>query len=180
MASTKALRDTFGLSQQEMAYFIGASRFQVAHHERTFNNIAGPQEDVLIQIYLLFQQYKDLPDLPDIPKADSGNAIRKKLNKQISDLRYWEKVHSRKRATLQATYLKLKIQLEVLKQLMAELSTQEGILFDGLVLLKSIIQLKMRRCGLDKQLVLSIKIEKILKEIAVNEEFLNHDLLKTE
>jgi hypothetical protein len=38
----------------------------------------------------------------------------------------------------------------------------------------------MRRCGLDKQLVLSIKIEKILKEIAVNEEFLKHELLKTE
>ena len=58
MAATKALRDTFGLSQQEIAYFIGASRFQVYSHEKTLNKIAEPQEEVLKRIYLLFSNTK--------------------------------------------------------------------------------------------------------------------------
>jgi hypothetical protein len=152
----------------------------VAHHERTLDRIAETPEDVLRRIYLLFQQYKDLPDLPDIPNKDSGKAIHERLTVQIRDLRILTMAYSRERDRLQDTYRKLKIQSEVLKQLMGELSSQEGNLFDGLIKLNSILRKKMRKCGPEKQLDLHIKIEKNLKEIAVYEEFLKHELLKIE
>ena len=161
-----------------MGYLIGASRIQVSIHERTLNNIAEPQEDVLRHIYLLFQQYKDLPDLPDIPNAAYGKIIRNWLIKRIEDLRHRVDVHSRERTRLEANYLLLKIQLEVLKQLMGELSSQDGYFFAGLLRLNSIIKRKMWIYGPEEQLKLTIKIHNFSKQIEGYEEFLNHDLLK--
>lgn len=59
MASTEALRDNFGLSQQEIAYFIGASRFQVADHKGTGRGFPDELEQVLKRIVLFYQHYKD-------------------------------------------------------------------------------------------------------------------------
>ena len=178
MAATKALRDTFGLSQQEIAYFIGASRFQVYSHEKKLDNIAEPQEEVLKRIYLLFQQYKDLPDLPYVPNAAYGVIIRDYLLKRIGDLRHRAEGHSRERARFEANFHLLKIQLEVLKQLMGELPSQDGFFFSQLLKLNSIIKRKMLMYGLEEQLKLTIKIHNFSKQIEGYEEFLNHDLLK--
>jgi DNA-binding XRE family transcriptional regulator len=58
MASTKKLRESYGLSQQEMALFIGSSRFQVAHHETKDRPIAFSNEEVLRRLLLLFQEFR--------------------------------------------------------------------------------------------------------------------------
>ena len=178
MASTKALRDTYGLSQQEIAYFIGARRFQVAHHERTGRNLSDAQEQVLKRLVILFQQYKDKPELPDVRNLHQASKIRESLNEDIGDLKFKLKGNYRELARLRATYLNIKILLEVLKQLMGELPSQEGNLFDCLMRINSIIQRKMRLYGPEEQLLLTIKIKSHLKQIEVNEDFLNHELLK--
>ena len=88
MASTKALRDTYGLSQQEIAYFIGASRFQVAHHERTGRNLSDTQEQVLKRLIILFQQYKDKPELSDVRNLHRADKMRDALIEDIGDLEF--------------------------------------------------------------------------------------------
>ena len=178
MASTKVLRDTFGLSQQEIAYFIGASRFQVAHHERTGRNLSDAQEQVLKRLVILFQQYKDKPELPDVRNLHRADKMREALIEDIGDLEFKIEGINRELARLRATYLNIKILLEVLKQLMGELPSQEGNLFDCLMRINSIIHRKMRLYGPEAQLLLTIKIESLLKQIEVNEDFLNHELLK--
>ena len=177
MASTKALRDTFGLSQQEIAYFIGASRFQVSFHERTLKNLADKQDLVLKRVILLFQPFKDKPELPDIPNGYSVQLIREMLISEIGDLKHEINKLGRDRERLKAAYLNTKIQQEVLKQLMGQVSPEDENLFDCLKKINSIIHRKMRRYGPEKQLLLTIKIESLLKQIEVNEDFLNHELL---
>ena len=178
MASTKALRDNFGLSQQEIAYFIGGSRFQVSFHERTHKSISDEQEQVLKRLVLLFQQYKDSPELPDVPNEYSAKLIRQMLVDEIGYLKHKVNEVGRDLSKLKAAYLNTKIQLEVLIQLMGELPSEEGKLVDCLRKLNSIIQRKMRRYGPEEQLLLTIKIESLLRQIEVNEDFLNHELLK--
>lgn len=178
MASTKALRDTYGLSQQEIAHFIGGSRFQVSFHERTHKSLSYDQEQVLKRLVLLFQHFKDKPELPDVRNGQSAQLIRQMLIDENSSLKFKINRIGRDLARLKATYQNTKIQLEVLKHLMGELPTGEGKLFDCLLRLNSIIQRKMRRYGPEEQLLLTIKIESLLMQIEVNEDFLNHELLK--
>ena len=100
------------------------------------------------------------------------------LTNEIGDLDHEINKLGRDLERLKAAYLNTKIQQEVLKQLIGQLSPEDENLLDCLKKINSIIHLKMRRYGPEKQLILTIKIESLLKQIEVNEDFLNHELLK--
>lgn len=174
MATTKKLRETYGLTQKQIALFIGVSRFQICYHENNGNTLPDSAHEVLKRVYLLYQQYGGQPAMADTQNVHALIKIEEYLNKQILNLKYRITGCQRKKDRLQSIHVETKLHLSILIHLMGELSLQEGLLWDSLLKLSSELRKSLYRTGPEKQLKLSIMIEASKEQITVYERFLEY------